>query len=185
MTVDIGVYCLDVGQGSCAAIIDPIPGGAATSFQACLIDVGVDGDALAEWLQSIGVQRIPLIALTHNDEDHIRGLPRLVHRYRPIRRRVPPRIGRLLFLIDRDPPDDIPYYLDAEQWVATGLVEETGRLETPRRYRPGMGGVWPENPRPVFGFTVPSRPSTRPRRRFVRLRRAAPAWATARTTPVR
>jgi glyoxylase-like metal-dependent hydrolase (beta-lactamase superfamily II) len=129
--MDIGVYCLDVGQGNCVAVIDEAPGGRPGHFQASLIDVGTDGGRLADWLDSVGVRRIPLIALTHNDEDHVRGLPALVHRYRR-------RIGRLLFLIDRD-PDDIPYYLDADNWAEAGIIEECGRLETPRRYRPGMG----------------------------------------------
>jgi competence protein ComEC len=129
--MDIGIYCLNVGQGNCLAIIDPLPGGRASQSQASLIDVGTDGDRLADWLRSIGVRRIPLIALTHNDSDHVRGLPALVQRYRR-------RIGRVLFLIDRN-PDDISYHLDAENWAATGIIEEVGRLETSRQYRPGMG----------------------------------------------
>ena len=105
--MDIGIYCLNVGQGNCLAVIDSLPKGRPSQSQASLIDVGTDGDQLADWFGSIGVRRIPLIALTHNDADHICGLPTLVQRYRR-------RIGRVLFLIDRNPAD-IPFFLDAEE----------------------------------------------------------------------
>jgi beta-lactamase superfamily II metal-dependent hydrolase len=126
--MDIGVYCLDVGQGNCVAVIDGAPGGRPGHFQASLIDVGTDGDRLADWLRSVGVRYIPLIALTHNDEDHVRGLAALVHRYRG-------QVGRVLFLIDRN-PDNIPFYLDAQDWREAGVIAGTGRLETPHDYRP-------------------------------------------------
>jgi beta-lactamase superfamily II metal-dependent hydrolase len=141
--VDIGVYCLNVGQGNCVAVIDPLPGGRHGQSQASLIDVGTDGDQLAKWLGSIQVVRIPLIALTHNDEDHVKGLPALIQRYRR-------RIGRVLFVIDREPLDDIPYYLDAENWAASGLVEEVGRLETPTRANPDMGERLVEEPQTSY-----------------------------------
>jgi beta-lactamase superfamily II metal-dependent hydrolase len=140
--VDIGIYCLNVGQGNCLAVIDPLPGGWPGQSQASLIDVGTDGDRLADWLGSIGVRHIPLIALTHNDADHVRGLPALIQRYRR-------RIGRVLFLIDRN-PDDIPYYLGAADWAATGIIAEVGRLETPRPYRPGMGEPLVQEPQTTY-----------------------------------
>jgi glyoxylase-like metal-dependent hydrolase (beta-lactamase superfamily II) len=103
-----------------------------------LIDVGCDGDRLAGWLSSIGVRYIPVIALTHNDEDHVQGLPALVHKY--LR-----RIGDVLFLIDRD-PTDIPFYLDAQSWAEAGVISSTTRLETPLCYRRGMGRTLVEEP---------------------------------------
>jgi beta-lactamase superfamily II metal-dependent hydrolase len=143
--MDIGVYCLNVGQGTCVAVIDPLPGGRDGQFQASLIDVGCDGNRLADWLRSVEVHRIPLIALTHNDEDHVRGLPQLVQRFRLSSARGHPRIGRVLFVIDRDPVD-IPFYLDADAWRREGLIEETGRLETPGQYRPSPGGTLIQEP---------------------------------------
>jgi glyoxylase-like metal-dependent hydrolase (beta-lactamase superfamily II) len=140
--MDIGVYCLDVGQGSCVAVLDPMPGGKPGQFQASLIDVGTDGNLLADWLASVGVRRLPLIALTHNDEDHVHGLPALVQRYRR-------RIGRVLFLIDRD-PDEIPFYLEAQGWAAGGIAAATGRLETPQHYRPGMGEPLVQEPQTSY-----------------------------------
>ena len=119
-----------------------MPEGRPGQSQASLIDVGTDGDLLADWLTSIEVRRIPLIALTHNDADHICGLPALVQRYRL-------QIGRVLFLIDRD-PDSIPYHLDAEVWAATGIIEEVGRLETPRHYLPGMGALLVQEPQTSY-----------------------------------
>jgi hypothetical protein len=135
--LEIGVYCLDVGQGNCLAIIDPLPGGRVGEFQASLIDVGTDGDRLADWLLSIGVRRIPLVALTHNDDDHVRGLEQLVNRFRPTGRGRP-RIGRVQFLIDRD-PGRIPFYLDAQDWAQGRLIGQAGRLETPQSSTPNMG----------------------------------------------
>lgn len=140
--MDIGIYCLNVGQGNCLAVIDSLPKGRPSQSQASLIDVGTDGDQLADWFGSIGVRRIPLIALTHNDADHICGLPTLVQRYRR-------RIGRVLFLIDRNPAD-IPFFLDAEDWVATGIIAEVGRLETSRHYRPGMGEPLVQEPQTSY-----------------------------------
>jgi beta-lactamase superfamily II metal-dependent hydrolase len=133
-TMDIAVYCLNVGQASCAAVIDPLPAGEEDQFQASLIDVGVEGGRLADWLESVGVQRIPLIAITHNDDDHVCGLPELVWRFRR-------RIGRLLFVIDRDPAGHppIPFYADAQRWVARGSIVAMERLETPQEFRPGLG----------------------------------------------
>jgi competence protein ComEC len=142
--LDIGIYCLDVGQGNCLAVVVPLPGGRPGQFQASLIDVGTDGDRLADWLHSIGVRKIPVIALTHNDEDHIRGLANLVHRFNPPPRRGP-RVGRVFFLVDRDPAD-IPFYLDAQSWVQDGLIAQAARLETPNAAPPGMGATLIQEP---------------------------------------
>ena len=72
----VGLYCFEVGQASCAALIDPIPR-RRRSFQATVIDAGGAGAQLAQRLDGLGVQRIAAIALTHNDGDHIRGLTAL------------------------------------------------------------------------------------------------------------
>jgi glyoxylase-like metal-dependent hydrolase (beta-lactamase superfamily II) len=99
--MEVGVYCLNVGQANCLAVLDPVPGGPPGAYQAALIDVGVDGHRLAEWLRDAGVRRILLIALTHNDEDHILGLTDVVQAYRK-------RVEQLLFVPDR-PTGGLPY----------------------------------------------------------------------------
>src|SRR6202035_2459210 len=107
------------------------PGGRRGRFQAALIDVGCGGSLLADWLRSVGVQYLPVIVLTHNDDDHVRGLSQLVQRYRR-------HIGKVLFVVDRHAAE-IPYYLDAQGWVRAGIIAASSRLETPQRARPGMG----------------------------------------------
>src|SRR5262249_45689864 len=61
------------------------------------------------------------------------------------------RGGRVLFLIDRDPVE-IPFYTDAQDWVSSGVIRECGRLETPLRYRPGMGGTLVQEPETSYPF---------------------------------
>jgi beta-lactamase superfamily II metal-dependent hydrolase len=131
--VDVGVYCLNVGEGNCCALIDPLPDGRPGAFQAALIDLGVDGARLVDWLREVNVGYIPLIALSHNDRDHIIGLEEVVRAFRR-------RIGQLLFVPDR-PTARIPYWLEAQNWASQGIIRGTGQLATPRNFRPGMGAV--------------------------------------------
>jgi glyoxylase-like metal-dependent hydrolase (beta-lactamase superfamily II) len=130
---DLAVYCLNVGQGNCCAIIDPSPEGRPGPYQAVLIDLGVDGARLVDWLREVNVRYIPLIALSHNDRDHIVGLEEVVRAFRR-------RVGQLLFVPDR-PTLQIPFWLEADEWARQGLIDSTGQLTTPRAYRPGMGVV--------------------------------------------
>jgi beta-lactamase superfamily II metal-dependent hydrolase len=136
--MEVGVYCLNVGQANCLAVLDPVPGGPPGAYQAALIDVGVDGHRLAEWLRDAGVRRILLIALTHNDEDHILGLTEVVQAYRK-------RVEQLLFVPDR-PTGDLPYWVDAQRWVGGGVIKQVGQLDTPKAARPGLGRVLLEPP---------------------------------------
>ena len=70
------VSVLDVGEGSC------------TVFSSQGSYVAVDcggyraGDALADYLQSGGVSRLALLALTHYDSDHVNGVEELLNRIR-------------------------------------------------------------------------------------------------------
>lgn len=67
---------LDVGEGSC------------TVFSSQGSYVAVDcggyraGDTLADYLQSGGVSRLALLALTHYDSDHVNGVEELLNRIR-------------------------------------------------------------------------------------------------------
>jgi competence protein ComEC len=108
------LYCLNVGQANCLVVLDPLPAGGADDSQAVVIDVGVDGTQLARWLRDIGVRHIPLIVLTHNDEDHICGLDGLVQGFRR-------RIGQVRFVIDRG-PQDILFWVPAQEWQRDGVI---------------------------------------------------------------
>jgi hypothetical protein len=108
------LYCLDVGQANCLVILDPLANSGVRALQAVVIDVGVDGTRLARWLHDVGVRHIPLIVLTHNDEDHIFGLDGLVQGFRA-------RVGQVRFVVDRA-PQDIPFWVPAQHWLRAGLV---------------------------------------------------------------
>jgi competence protein ComEC len=133
--MEIGAYCLNVGQANCLVLLDPLPEGegAPNTFQAALIDVGVDGHAVADWLDRMGVHRIVLIALTHNDEDHIRGLLEVVVAYQG-------RIEQLRFVPDR-PTSDIPFWIDAQRWRHNGWVRSVDQLSAPSAATPDMGAI--------------------------------------------
>ena len=123
----IGVYCLDVGQGQCIALIGPSP----DRSEAALIDVGTDGGRLARWLKSIGVRRISLVVLTHNHDDHIKGLTSLVEAF-------PRDVGDVRFVLDR-PHDEIPFWMRIQQWVGTGKIRSAGVVDAPETSEPGRG----------------------------------------------
>jgi competence protein ComEC len=125
------LYCFEVGQGSCAALLDPVPGRKRGQFQAAVIDVGVAGTRLVRCLQGLGVQRLSAICLTHNDADHVRGLTALVGAYRK-------RIGTVWLLVDR-PLVPGSVWLPVQQWVEDGWVAAVERLEAPAECPPGIG----------------------------------------------
>jgi len=93
MAVDTGLYCLDVGQGSCTVLIDRIPEGSGDN-QAVIIDVGGNGEQLATWLKLNRVTRLMAVVLTHHDRDHVLGLGNLVLAFKR-------RINMLWLLPDR------------------------------------------------------------------------------------
>jgi competence protein ComEC len=139
---DIAVYCLNVGQANCLAILEPLPGGRIGEFQAALVDVGVASDSLGRWLNSNNVRYLPVIALSHNDKDHIQGLDGLVHQYRK-------RIGQVWFLVDRK-PSEIPYWVAAQEWVQKGFVRSVDVLSAPAQTRRGDGKVLLGPPRAAY-----------------------------------
>jgi glyoxylase-like metal-dependent hydrolase (beta-lactamase superfamily II) len=114
---------LNVGQANCLVLLDPCPEGRRSDLQAVVIDVGVDGTELSRWLRSVGVRYIPLIALTHNDKDHILGLEGLVQGFRR-------HVGQVRFVIDRD-PEDIPFYLPAQQWQVERTIGNVDEIRVP------------------------------------------------------
>jgi beta-lactamase superfamily II metal-dependent hydrolase len=127
------VYCHDVGQANCLSVIDPWPAGGGRGFQAAVVDVGVDGNKFAQWLRASGVRYIPLIVLTHNDEDHVFGLSDLVRTFQG-------QIGQILFVVDRD-SEDIPYWLDSQHWADQSVIGSVDVLSTPKSAKPSMGRV--------------------------------------------
>jgi competence protein ComEC len=123
----IGVYCLDVGQGQCIALMGPSPDG----YQAALIDIGVEGGRLARWLDTFGVRRIPLVVLTHNHEDHIKGLASLI-------RAFPRHVGDVRSVIDQA-PGEIPFWVPLQEWQAAGKIGSADVIYPPDTARPGDG----------------------------------------------
>lgn len=113
--MSVALYCLNVGQANCLVLLVPSPSGKAGDRAAVVIDVGVDGAALARWLRSVGVRHLPLVLLTHNDRDHISGLDALIQGFRK-------QVGTVGFVVDRD-PEDIPFWLPVQQWVHDKVVQ--------------------------------------------------------------
>jgi beta-lactamase superfamily II metal-dependent hydrolase len=130
MSVDTGMYCLDVGQGSCTVIIDCIPG-RPTEFQAAIVDVGGNGKQLAKWLRHYGVTRLVLVALTHHDDDHIRGLGQLVQAYKQ-------KIETLWILPERT-VHPRRLWIPSQKWRDDGWIRRIKRLEAPSERPPGLG----------------------------------------------
>ncbi|CCH87178.1 ComEC/Rec2-related protein (modular protein) [Modestobacter italicus] len=64
---DTVVVACDVGQGD-ALVVPTGPG------EAVLVDAGPDGALVAGCLDRLGVQRLPLVLLSHLDADHVAGL---------------------------------------------------------------------------------------------------------------
>jgi hypothetical protein len=78
-------------------------------LRAAIVDAGTNGNRLAKWLKSVGVRQIPAIVLTHNHNDHIRGVADLVEAYAG-------KVGKLYYVIDQ-PPAKIPFWLPIQQWL--------------------------------------------------------------------
>ncbi len=127
------LYCLEVGQGSCAVIVDAIPGAPPDAFQATIVDAGVSGPRLAQWLSHHRIKHIAAIILTHNDADHTRGAPVIVAQYRK-------RIGRIYMLVDRATPP-ARLWLDAQRWWRKRWVGGVDRLEVAAQPQPGAGAT--------------------------------------------
>ena len=71
------VWVLDVGQGLAVAL--------RSGGRAALVDCGgtgadSPGDTAADYFQSLGLNRIDLVVLTHYHEDHAGGIPELLER---------------------------------------------------------------------------------------------------------
>ena len=130
MAVDTGMYCVDVGQGSCTVLIDRIPG-RPTEYQAAIVDVGGNGKQLAQWLRHYGVTRLVAIALTHHDDDHIRGLGQLVQAFKK-------KIETLWILPERVVhPKRL--WVPSQTWRDEGWIRRIKRLEAPSERPPGLG----------------------------------------------
>lgn len=74
---DLTITALDVGQGSCTALL--------SGDRACLVDCGGNGsrdagDIAANYFASLGTARLDLLVLTHFDSDHINGAAQLFAR---------------------------------------------------------------------------------------------------------
>ncbi len=123
----ISLYCLDVGQGQCIVLMAQ----SAEGNQAALIDVGVDGKRLARWLKRIKVRRIPLVVLTHNHSDHIKGLAALVEEFAS-------KVGDIRFVIDQ-PPEQLPFWSPIQAWRAAGKIGSASVVYPPDTFEAGTG----------------------------------------------
>lgn len=65
------VYVLDVGQGSCAVI-------ALGGRRAIVVDAGREYGVLKRLLHRLSVVTVPLLVITHNNQDHWGGAPQLL-----------------------------------------------------------------------------------------------------------
>ncbi len=69
----LAVHFIDVGQADCALLY--------CGGEYMLIDGGnaADGTAVRQYLESLGVDKLDLMVATHPHEDHIGGLPTVLH----------------------------------------------------------------------------------------------------------
>ena len=104
----------DVGQGS-ASVISVIPG------EAIVIDTGPDPPALERCLSVLGIQRVPLLVLTHFHADHAGGLPALAGR----------QVAAVLAPLDHAGSEQVPVVLPAAERIAPvpQLVLRAGGVE--------------------------------------------------------
>ena len=63
------------------------------SLRAAIADAGTDGRQLAKWLKNVGIRQIPAVVLTHNHDDHIRGVTDLVEAFAG-------KVGKIYSVID-------------------------------------------------------------------------------------
>ncbi|MCJ7729987.1 MAG: MBL fold metallo-hydrolase, partial [Sedimentisphaerales bacterium] len=69
--------CIDVGHGQ--AILAQLPGGTDILFDAgSLLRTNVGGRIIAPFLDYSGISKIDAIIISHNDVDHINGIPEVV-----------------------------------------------------------------------------------------------------------
>ena len=73
---DLVITCLDVGHGQ--AIFARLPGKANVLFDAgSLHKSDIGGRIIAPFLDYIGINKIEAIIISHNDIDHLNGIPRI------------------------------------------------------------------------------------------------------------
>jgi len=71
----LSIYFLDVGQGDSAIIVSP-------SEEVILIDSGPDEKIILNYLQNLGISHIDLLIATHDHDDHITGMDKIVDKYK-------------------------------------------------------------------------------------------------------
>jgi len=74
---NLAVTCLDVGHGQ--AILAQLPGGANILFDAgSLHNSNIGARVVAPFLNYRGIDKIDAIVVSHNDTDHINGIPEII-----------------------------------------------------------------------------------------------------------
>ena len=69
--------------------------------------------------------------MTHNHDDHIKGLTSLVEAF-------PHDVGDVRFVVDQ-PPDAIPFWMRIQEWLAAGKIRSAGLVDAPETSGPGRG----------------------------------------------
>jgi len=111
----LALYVMNVGQGQCVVLINSNP----ASLRAAIVDAGTDGKQLAKWLKNVGVLHIPALVLTHNHDDHVRGVTDLVEAFAG-------KVDTLYYVIDQ-PPDRIPHWLPIQRWLEKKKIKKAAQ----------------------------------------------------------
>ncbi|MFD0330616.1 ComEC/Rec2 family competence protein [Streptacidiphilus monticola] len=102
---DWRLVACDVGQGD-ALVLAAGPG----SDAAVVVDAGPDPHAVDHCLHELGIDRVPLLLLTHDHADHVEGVPGVLHDR---------QVGAVETTTADDPPAE---YARVRRWAAAAGV---------------------------------------------------------------
>lgn len=133
-TTTTTVAVMDAGQGLCVVVLAPD----GTSM---VVDAGRSGERIEEivipYLRGIGVDEIDYLVVTHPDQDHIGGMPRLLDNM-PVRNFVDPAI----------PTTNQTYGHTLERVLEYGVNPILARAGNSLDLGPGISAeiLWPREP---------------------------------------
>ncbi|MCP3920728.1 MAG: MBL fold metallo-hydrolase [bacterium] len=139
MDADPSLFVLDIGQGACSVI-------RVDDHHAIVIDCGSSAQEARDLLRDLGVGKIALLVVSHNDRDHADGAPGILGAFAG-------QVEALAFLQDR-PIEDIRWLNKAKQafrghpWPRRVRLEVDEQANAPKV-------LWPQ---PVKGEPPPERP---------------------------
>jgi competence protein ComEC len=125
----------DVGQG------DGLVLNAGLAHTAVVVDAGPDPRAMDRCLDGLGVDRVPVVLLTHFHADHVDGLPGVLHGR---------QVGAIEVTRLADPPDGVALVRNAARsagltprWAPYGVTRRVGDVV--------LEPVWPLPDSPTLG----------------------------------